>query len=219
LLLCCSLCPNAHKQQTKQQTKTKTNEISSVVEQYMGKKFEPFVPLPEWRFEDYLGWHDQGDGKLFCGVFVQNGRLKGEAKRALRSIIEGYGIPVTLTANQNIILRDLEPAWRTDVQARLEAAGLVGVDDLSAVDRFSMACPALPLCGLAITEAERSLPHVNQRVDALLAKLGLAGEAVTMRMTGCPNGCARPYMGEIGFVGDGPNTYQVRCARRAGVVF
>ena len=87
---------------------------------------------------------------------------------------------------------------------------MADVVDLDVLDRLSMACPALPLCGLAITEAERSLPDVNKRVRALINKLGLEDLDVTMRMTGCPNGCARPYMAEIGFVGDGPNTYQVR---------
>ena len=72
-----------------------------------------------------------------------------------------------------------------------------------------MACPALPLCGLAVTEAERGLPDINIRIRALLTKLGLKDETFTVRMTGCPNGCARPYMAELGFVGDGPNSYQI----------
>eukprot|EP00878_Enallax_costatus_P011380 GHUV01011883.1.p1 GENE.GHUV01011883.1~~GHUV01011883.1.p1 ORF type:complete len:376 (+),score=104.69 GHUV01011883.1:903-2030(+) len=185
------------------------DKFRSVVEQYLGKKFEPFKPLPAWKYEDYLGWHEQGDGKLFYGVFVQNGRIKGDAKKALRNVIERYELPVTLTANQNVILRDVEPAWKEDIQATLEAAGLADVVDLTNVDRLSMACPALPLCGLAITEAERSMPDVNKRVLTLLHRLGLGDEPITMRMTGCPNGCARPYMAEIGFVGDGPNTYQL----------
>nr|QPT54870.1 ferredoxin-sulfite reductase [Scenedesmus acutus] len=185
------------------------DKFRSVVEQYMGKRFQDFKPLPAWKFEDYLGWHEQGDGKLFYGVYVQNGRLKGDAKVALRGVIERYELPVTLTANQNIILRDVQPAWKEDIQATLEAAGLTDVADLSGVDRLSMACPALPLCGLAITEAERGLPDVNKRVLALLNRLGLGDEPITMRMTGCPNGCARPYMAEIGYVGDGPNSYQL----------
>lgn len=185
------------------------DKFRSVVEQYMGKKFEAFKPLPAWEYKDYLGWHEQGDGKLWYGVYIQNGRIKGDAKKALRGVIEQYGIPVTLSANQNILLRDIEPAWKEDIQARLEAAGLVDAVDLSHVDRLSMACPALPLCGLAITEAERGLPDINRRVLAVLSKVGLGDEPITMRMTGCPNGCARPYMAEIGFVGDGPNSYQI----------
>ncbi len=82
---------------------------------------------------------------------------------------------------------------------------------LDSIDRLSMACPALPLCGLAVTEAERSLPDVNRRLRALLDRVGLPQQQeLTARMTGCPNGCARPYMAELGFVGDGPNSYQVR---------
>jgi sulfite reductase (ferredoxin) len=86
---------------------------------------------------------------------------------------------------------------------------LQDVVDLDGIDRLSMACPAMPLCGLAIGEAERGLPDVNRRLRALLTKVGLAEHNVTVRMTGCPNGCARPYMAEIGFVCDGPNSYQI----------
>lgn len=98
------------------------DKFRSVVEQYMGKKFQAFHPLPEWKFMDYLGWHEQGDGKLFYGVYIQNGRLKGEAKKALRAVIERYELPVTLSANQNILLRDVEPAWQQDIQATLEVS-------------------------------------------------------------------------------------------------
>ncbi len=80
--------------------------------------------MPKWEFQDYLGWGEQGDGKLFYGLYVQNGRIKGDMKKALRAIIERYELPVTLTPNQNIILRDVEPAWKEDVQRTLEASGM-----------------------------------------------------------------------------------------------
>lgn len=185
------------------------DRFRSVVEQYMGKKMEPFRPLPKWEYKDYLGWEEQGDGKLFYGVYVQNGRLKGDMKKALRSVIENYGIPVVLTPHQNIILRDVEPAWRAAIDAELAAAGVVPLVNLEPLDRLSMACPALPLCGLAVAEAERSLPDINKRIMALLGRVGLREQEIVIRMTGCPNGCARPYMAEIGFVGDGPNSYQL----------
>lgn len=193
----------------------------SVTEQYYGKKFQPFSPLPAWRFEDYLGWGEQGDGALYCGVWVQNGRLKGEPKRALRHVVERYGLDVVLTPSQNLILKNVAPADKPAIDAALRAAGLPtdpmasggmgqAAAPLDGVDRLSMACPALPLCGLAITEAERGLPDVNRRVRATLERVGLSsGDDLVLRMTGCPNGCARPYMAEIGFVGDGPNTYQL----------
>lgn len=83
-------------------------------------------------------------------------------------------------------------------------------DAIDSLDRYAMACPALPLCGLAIGEAERGLPDINNRIRALMNKLGFgADEHFHIRMTGCPNGCTRPYMAELGFVGDGPNSYQL----------
>ncbi|GIL79238.1 hypothetical protein Vretifemale_8625 [Volvox reticuliferus] len=182
----------------------------SVVEQYMGKKFSEFVPMPTWEYKDYLGWGEQGNGKLFYGIYIQNGRIKGEQKKALRAVIEKFELPVTLTPHQNIILRDVDPANKDEIMAMLRAGGVQELVDWDSLDRMSMACPALPLCGLAVTEAERSLPDINKRIRAMLTKVGLPEDQfLHVRMTGCPNGCARPYMAELGFVGDGPNSYQI----------
>ena len=185
------------------------DKFRAVTEQYFGKKLGMYRPLPAWELQTYLGWHEQGDGKLWYGVHVVNGRLRGAMKQALRAVIERYEIPVALTANQDILLTEIEPAWKEDVASTLRAAGIVDAADLDPIDRMSIACPALPLCGLAIGEAERGLPDVNRRLRALLVKVGLPQESIIVRMTGCPNGCARPYMAELGFVGDGPNSYQV----------
>ncbi|KXZ50217.1 hypothetical protein GPECTOR_17g854 [Gonium pectorale] len=184
--------------------------FKAVTEQYLGKKFGEFVPMPAWEYKDYLGWGEQGDGKLFYGIYVQNGRIKGDQKKALRAVIERFNLPVTLTPHQNIILRDVEPANKDEILAILRAGGVQELVDWDSIDRLSMACPALPLCGLAVTEAERSLPDINQRIRAILTKAGLPAETeLHVRMTGCPNGCARPYMAELGFVGDGPNSYAI----------
>lgn len=186
------------------------DRFRSVTEQYYGKKLMPFRPLPAWEFKDYLGWMEQGDGKLAYGIYVQNGRIKGEAKRALRNVIERYEIPVSITPNQNLILRNISPSWKDDILSTLGAAGIKDVADWDPIEAGSMACPALPLCGLAIAEAERGLPEVNARIRDLLDRLGFdRTEKFVVRMTGCPNGCARPYNAELGFVGDGPNSYQV----------
>ena len=186
------------------------DRFRSVVEQYFGKKVEPFHPLPKWEFKDYLGWTEQGDGRLAYGVYVQNGRVKGEAKRALRNVIERYEIPVTITPNQNLILRNIQPSWKDDILSTLTAAGIKDKADWDPIEAGSMACPALPLCGLAIAEAERGLPDVNARMRTVLTRLGFEKtENFVVRMTGCPNGCARPYNAELGFVGDGPNSYQI----------
>jgi len=186
------------------------DKFRQVTEQYYGKKMEAFRPLPAWEFKDYLGWMDQGDGKLAYGIYVQNGRVKGEAKRALRAVIERYEIPVTITGNQNLILRNISPSWKDDVLSTLQAAGIKDVDDWDPLEAGSMACPALPLCGLAIAEAERGLPDVIARIRNVLTGLDMdPNEKFIIRMTGCPNGCARPYNAELGFVGDGPNSYQI----------
>lgn len=181
-----------------------------VCEQYFGRSFSLPRALPAWEMPTYLGWGDQGDGKLFYGVHVANGRLRGDAKKALRTLIERYELPVRITANQDLLLTEVEPAWREDIDSVLAAAGVAPVQALDPIDASSIACPALPLCGLAIGEAERGLPDVNRRLRALLTRCGLPPDMpLLVRMTGCPNGCARPYMAELGFVGDGPNSYQV----------
>ncbi|XP_057953436.1 sulfite reductase [ferredoxin], chloroplastic [Malania oleifera] len=185
-------------------------KFRSAVEQYYGKKFEPFRELPEWEFKSYLGWHEQGDGGLFCGLHVDNGRIGGTMKKVLREVIEKYGLNVRLTPNQNIILCDIRHAWRRPITTTLAQAGLLHPRYVDPLNVTAMACPALPLCPLAITEAERGIPGILKRVRAVFEKVGLKyNESVVIRVTGCPNGCARPYMAELGLVGDGPNSYQI----------
>ncbi|KAK6925619.1 Nitrite/Sulfite reductase ferredoxin-like domain [Dillenia turbinata] len=185
-------------------------KFRSVVEQYYGKKFEPVRELPEWQFKSYLGWHEQGDGSLFCGLHVNNGRIGGIMKKTLREIIEKYNLNVRLTPNQNIILCDIRRSWRRPITTALAQAGLLHPRYVDPLNITAMACPALPLCPLAITEAERGIPDILKRVRAVFEKVGLSySESIVIRVTGCPNGCARPYMAELGLVGDGPNSYQI----------
>ncbi|PKU70059.1 sulfite reductase [ferredoxin], chloroplastic isoform X1 [Dendrobium catenatum] len=181
-----------------------------VVEKYYGKKFEPFRELPDWEFRSYLGWHEQGDGALFCGLHVDSGRIGGKMKKALREVIEKYNLNVRITPNQNLILCDIRRTWRRPITTVLAQAGLLQPKYVDPLNITAMACPALPLCPLAITEAERGIPDILKRVRAVFDKVGLRyNESVVIRITGCPNGCARPYMAELGFVGDGPNSYQI----------
>lgn len=185
-------------------------KFRSVVEQYYGKKFEAFRELPEWEFKSYLGWHEQGDGTMFCGLHVDNGRIGGTMKKTLREIIEKYNLNVRLTPNQNIILCDIDHSWKETITTTLAQAGLLDPIHVDPLNLTAMACPALPLCPLAITEAERGIPSILKRVRAVLDKVGIKyDESVVIRVTGCPNGCSRPYMAELGFVGDGPNSYQI----------
>ncbi|GFP98794.1 sulfite reductase 1 [ferredoxin] chloroplastic [Phtheirospermum japonicum] len=185
-------------------------KFRTVVEQYYGKKFEPCHELPEWEFKSYLGWHEQGDGGLFCGLHVDSGRVKGVMKTTLREIIEKYNLNVRITPNQNLILCDVRQAWKRPITTALAQGGLLQPRFVDPLNVTAMACPAFPLCPLAITEAERGIPGILKRVRAVFEKVGLKyNESVVIRITGCPNGCARPYMAELGLVGDGPNSYQI----------
>ncbi|XP_052187376.1 sulfite reductase [ferredoxin], chloroplastic-like [Diospyros lotus] len=185
-------------------------KFRTVVEQYYGKKFEPCHELPEWEFKSYLGWHDQGDGGLFCGLHVDNGRIKGMMKKTLREIVEKYNLNVRITPNQNIILCNIRRAWRRPIATALAQGGLLHPRYIDPLNLTAMACPAFPLCPLAITEAERGIPDILKRIRGVLEKVGLKyNESIVIRITGCPNGCARPYVAELGLVGDGPNSYQI----------
>ena len=163
---------------------------------------------PKNKLADYLGWHRQSAGKWFVGIPLLCGRLSGDLKRGLRQLVETYQLETRLTPNQDLLLCNIGTAQRGSVRAALEAMGVDAPDAPPLLARHAIACPALPLCGLAVTEAERILPEVLDRLDAQLRRLEIE-KSMLVRMTGCPNGCARPYMAELGLVGDGVNQYQV----------
>ena len=181
--------------------------------EYFGKSIAPFKSLPEWKYLDFLGWNEQGDGKLFLGISVENGRVKDEdsfqLKTALRKIISLFELPMLLTPNQNIILYEIEPKQQQAIEKILTQHSIRKEKDIDFLVRHSIACPAFPTCGLAITESERALPGILGQIRLLLDKVGLGQEHFVIRMTGCPNGCARPYMAELGFVGSASDTYQI----------
>ena len=185
----------------------------TLVEKYHGKPIAPWVPLPPWKYIDWMGWHDQGDGKLMLGINVEQGRVKDteslRLKSCLRLLVDKYDMPMILTPSQSIVLRDINPADKWDVEAILREHGVKMIHEVDAITRKSIACPAFPLCGLAMTEAERIQPEINARLNAKLAEMGMANFDFVTRTTGCPNGCARPYMAELAFVGSGPKAYQV----------
>jgi len=183
------------------------------VESYFGKEIQPFKPLPEFHYLDFLGWHDQGDGNLFLGLSVQNGRVKDEGslqlKTALREIVQTFHLPMLLTPSQNVLFYDIDPKHKAAIQTILTRCGIKREDEIDPLERYAMACPALPTCGLATAESERAIPGILERIRVLLVRVGLPKEHFMIRMTGCPNGCARPYLAELGFVGNGPDQYQV----------
>lgn len=184
----------------------------TLVEDYYGEPVEEYREMVPWKYEDWLGWHEQGDGNMFLGLFIENGRIKDEGdfrlKTVLRKIVDTYSLDMVVTPNQNVILKGITPNQQAGIESLLKDHGITLADDHPINLRLSMACPAMPLCGLAVTEAERHMPSVVARMDALFESCGVT-VPITMRMTGCPNGCARPYMAELGFVGSGPGMYQM----------
>jgi len=183
------------------------------VEERAGFKFEP---TREFTFEkqgDLYGWHKGVDGKWFFGLFIASGRIKNadgtNLKTALRQIADKHAIEFRLSANQNLILAGVEDADKDSITELLSSNGVKVEEQATALHANAMACPALPTCGLSLAESERYLPGLLDRIENLLDEVGVGGEEIVIRMTGCPNGCARPYMAEIGFVGRGPTAYQV----------
>jgi sulfite reductase (ferredoxin) len=183
------------------------------VEEYFGQKLPDPHPDDVRGFDDHLGWHEQGDGRWFYGLNIENGRIADagefQLKTALREICHKYRPGIRLTAHQSLLFTDIAPADRVAIEAILHRRGVKLLNQISNVRRWSMACVAWPTCGLAITEAERALPDMIDHLEVELAKLGLAGDAFTLRMTGCPNGCARPYNCDIGLVGRALNKYTI----------
>lgn len=183
------------------------------LEQRIGMKLEAARPVKFTRQGDLLGWHRQTNGNYFLGLFVENGRIRDaegyQLKTGLRRVMERFAPEVRLTASQNLLLVNVPPDQRDGLEQLLSEHGVSANNPFSRTRRASMACPALPTCGLALAESERVLPSFLNRVEELLAELGLQDEELIIRMTGCPNGCARPFMAEIAFVGKAPNKYQM----------
>src|SRR5258708_33316361 len=140
-----------------------------------------------------------------------NGRI-GEvdevrSRSGLRKLGDELRPNVRLTAQQNVILADIDPADRPRVEQLMAEHGMAAVESIPHAIRNSMACPAIPTCGLAVAEAERALPGLIRTLATMLDELGLAGERISFRMSGCPNGCSRPYLGAVGFFAPTLATY------------
>ncbi|MEM1425542.1 MAG: NADPH-dependent assimilatory sulfite reductase hemoprotein subunit, partial [Cyanobacteria bacterium P01_H01_bin.130] len=189
------------------------DKFRATVEGYFGKALDPLRELPPFEYKDFLGWHDQGDGKHFLGISVENGRVKDvgdfKLRSALREIVATFNVPMLLTPHQNVLIYEVNAGDRAKIDSILARSGVKTADAIDPLVLHSMACPAMPTCGLAMTESERILPSILERVRALTQQLGLGEEHFVVRMTGCPNGCARPYLAELGLVGSGSNQYQV----------
>jgi sulfite reductase (ferredoxin) len=205
---------------------------AEVVRRLPGIETFPAKPLHFDSVEDTLGWHEQGDGNLYCSVYVNMGRIVDVAggpqyRSAFAEIATKLDLPYIVTPNTNLVIADVPPTQKTLVNEILAKHGVVHADDagFTRARKVAHACVALPTCGLALSESERALPGLMDKIDPVLKELGLANEPILFRMTGCPNGCGRPYNADFGFVGRAPNKWamfvggSIRGDRLAGLEY
>jgi sulfite reductase (NADPH) hemoprotein beta-component len=181
------------------------------VEKRSGIIFGAARPFEFKTIEDPLGWHKGVDGSWFYGLHILSGRIKDlpgwPLKTALREIAEIHTGDFRLTPSQNLSIAGVTPEKKPVIEAILAKHGLAGENNRSRLRLNALSCVALPTCGLALAESERVLPEIVQKFETVLDEAGLKDDAISLRVTGCPNGCARPYLAEIGLVGRAPNKY------------
>jgi len=187
--------------------------IKAEIETRLGFALQPARPYHFTSNGDLLGWSRGEDGREHCTVFIENGRIINVPDRpvmdGLREIARIHQGMFRVTPNQNLVIADIAPAERPAIEKLMEEYGLAALNRASGLRLNSMACVALPTCGLAMAESERYLPDLITKIDGILTTHGLRDEPITLRMTGCPNGCARPYIAEIGLTGRAPGKYNL----------
>lgn len=183
------------------------------LESRLGWKLGETRPFEFTSSGDRYGWTKGTDGHWHYTLFVQNGRLRDTeeqpAKTGLREIAKIHTGDFRLTANQNLIIGGVTEEQKPRIEALLAQYKLDIPEHITGLRLNSMACVALPTCGLALAESERYLPSLISELDQVIEECGLRESEIVIRMTGCPNGCARPYLGEIGFVGRAPGKYNI----------
>jgi len=183
------------------------------VEKLIGHKMEPAREFHFTDNGDRFGWIEDHRGHWHFTLFVENGRVYDTEAypllTGLREIAKIHTGDFRLTANQNLIIADITQKQKEAITKLLQAHHMIDAHERSALRLSSMACVALPTCALALAESQRYLPDLITELDEILEDVGLRHDAITIRMTGCPNGCARPYISEIGFVGKGPGKYNL----------
>jgi len=181
------------------------------VERRSGVTFGPARPFAFTTIEDPHGWHACADGTWFYGLHILSGRIKDlpgwPMKTALREIAQMHTGDFRLTPSQNLTISGVTAAQKPAIEALLMKHGLAEENKRSRLRLNALSCVALPTCGLALSESERALPEILEKFEAVLDAAGLREDAISLRVTGCPNGCARPYLAEIGLVGRAPGKY------------
>ena len=187
--------------------------IKAEIEARLGFALQPARPYHFTSNGDLLGWSRGEDGREHCTLFIENGRVINAPGRpvmdGLREIARIHQGMFRVTPNQSLIIADIAPAARRIIEKLMEEYGLAALNRGSGLRLNSMACVALPTCGLAMADSERYLPGLITKIDTILKAHGLFEEPITLRMTGCPNGCARPYIAEIGLTGRAPGKYNL----------
>ena len=181
-------------------------KIRELVEEYCGFNLEEAKPFKFDDNGDRYGWTEGADGKYHLTLHIANGRLKDDQKKGVAEIARVHKGDFRMTANQNLMVAQVDEEDKARIDAIVEGYGLDGYKKASGMFLSSMACVALPTCGLALAESERYLPDL---IAKIVDSCGIEQDKIVVRMTGCPNGCARPYLAEIGFVGTGPGKYNV----------
>ncbi len=183
----------------------------SEVERRSGIAFAPAREVQFTTIEDPHGWQECADGTWFYGLHILSGRIKDlpgwPMKTALREIAEIHTGDFRLTPSQNLTISGVTAAQKPVIEGILAKHGLTAENHRSRLRLNALSCVALPTCGLALAESERALPDILAKFEAVLDEAGLRDDAISLRVTGCPNGCARPYLAEIGLVGRAPNKY------------
>jgi sulfite reductase (ferredoxin) len=183
------------------------------LERRLGRRVADPIDVRFDALHDHLGWHEDVDGRWYLGLHVSCGRIADKngvlLRTALREVIARFSPGIRITGQQNILLTGIATPDRFAIERHLARYGVAADPAALGLKRFAMACPALPTCGLAVAEAERALPSVVEGVAHLLEELGFGHETLEIRMTGCPNGCARPRMGDIGIVGRSLGIYDL----------
>ncbi|WP_372807774.1 NADPH-dependent assimilatory sulfite reductase hemoprotein subunit, partial [Pontiella sp.] len=182
------------------------------VEERSGITFEPAKPYAFTMHSDRFGWTENADGSWNLTLFIENGRIKDypdgpQMLQGLLKIADLHGGDFRMTATQNLIVAQVDESKKAEVEALAKKHGLLR--KVSVLRQNSMACVALPTCSLAMAEAERYLPDLIGKLEQIVDKNGLSDQPIVVRMTGCPNGCARPFLAEIAFVGKAPGKYNL----------
>lgn len=181
----------------------------SELEKYQGFDLEEPRPFEFETNGDAYGWVQDEAGAWHCGLYVESGRVMDKVREGLLEIAKVHEGDFRLTGNQNVMISNISEAKKPQIEALLAQYELDSWDRLSGLRLNALACVALPTCGLSLAEAQRFLPSVIEELETTLESSGLRHDAITMRMTGCPNGCARPYLAEVAMVGKAPNKYNV----------